>query len=84
MKAKKIWLIVKEDTNNESAMLGEFAYDSKEKAKTIFDYIYEELGRSLPPYLIRKNISPYCIEWYDKNGERKVQLYMCELTLLEE
>ena len=83
MKPNKIWLLVKEDTNNESAMLGEFAYSTKDSAKVIFDYTKQELGASLPPYMIKKSISPYAVEWYDKNGDRKVQLYVIELTLLE-
>jgi hypothetical protein len=84
MKAKKIWLIVKEDTNNESAMLGKFAYIEKAKAITIFDFTLRKLCNSLPSYMIKKSVTPTWIEWYDKNSERKVKLYLHELTLLEE
>lgn len=84
MKAKEIFLLVKEDTNNESAMLGEFAYDTKEKVEAIFDYTAQELGISIPSYMIKKSISPYAIEWYDKNGDRKVKLYVYKMLLLEE
>lgn len=84
MKAKKIWLLVKEDTNNESAILGEFAYSDKEKAMAIFDFTLIELCNSLPSYMIKKSVTPTWIEWYDKYSDRKVQLYLNELTLLEE
>ena len=84
MKAKKIWILVKEDTDNESAMQGEFAYSEKEKAIAIFDFTLGELSRSLPPYMIKKSVTPTWIEWYDKYSDRKVQLYLNELTLLEE
>lgn len=84
MKTKKIWLIVKEDTNDESATHGEFAYDDKSKAIAIFDFTLTNLRNSLPKDMIEKSVTPTWIEWREEYGERVVQLYLTELTLLEE
>ena len=83
MKTKEIWLIVKEDTNNESEMIGEFAYSDKAKAITIFEFKLGDLRNSLPKCMIEKSITPTWVEWYDEFGDRYVQLYLTSITLLD-